>query len=81
MLKLNGKLLLILLSVLLVSLSGCDSDPARAKQFDGREYTLFTNDSTGEKWMIKHNFGDNYILKRCKDMLGSATICEDQKAN
>lgn len=42
-------------------ISGCDSDPSRRQMFS-RERVL--NDSTGGAWIVTHNFGDNYFIRR-----------------
>ena len=53
----------------ILTVTGCDSQPDRATKFEGSKYQLFIKASTGEKWLIQHRFGDNYVLYKCTEIM------------
>ena len=56
-----GKYLIVVL--IGIGLCGCDSNPERQKDLDR---TIMTSDS-GVKYIVEHNFGDNYTLTPLKE--------------
>ncbi len=53
--------------VLILLLSGCASDEEMRNKFGNGMPHFFTEDKTGEKYIIEHRFGDNYSIRRWKD--------------
>ena len=67
------KKLILLLTV--ICLHGCDSDPERRKAIgDGGKY-FFTQDGTGDKYIIQHQLGDNYSVVKCTTIFKDSEFC------
>ncbi len=67
------KLTLLGLMALLV---GCDSNPEMYARFGDSEVShLFTEDSTGDKFLITHHLGDTYTVVKCGKYTTSSLLC------
>lgn len=60
----NATRLAVALTVLLVA--GCASDEELREKFSDNLPHFFTEDVTGDVYLIEHNLGDNYSLKLWK---------------
>ncbi len=51
---------------LMALLMGCDSNPEMRAKFGNSEVShLFTEDGTGDKFLITHHLGETYTIVKC----------------
>ena len=54
---------LLMIGLLLLSSAGCSSDKDMREKFGDSLPHFFTENKTGDIYIITHNFGDNYFVK------------------